>query len=166
MKPKYSFREGFPFPKKKAQVVGETLSSLAEESPLTAEKVVKEAKKIKNPLHEFFEWKDSKAAAEYRLEQARHLMRSIVVQYQPNKDSPLIRAFVTLTKEADGEGYEVTAKVLSDKEERKRQIERALKEAEEWRRRWIHLKEFALVFQALEKLKKKNGKKKKMRRDA
>jgi hypothetical protein len=158
MKPKYSFREGFPFPKKKAQVVGETLSSLAEESPLTAEKVVKEAKKIKNPLHEFFEWKDSKAAAEYRLEQARHLMRSIVVQYQPNKDSPLIRAFVTLTKEADGEGYEVTAK--------KRQIERALKEAEEWRRRWIHLKEFALVFQALEKLKKKNGKKKKMQRDA
>lgn len=51
--------------------------------------IVKLAEPENSLLHKYFEWDDSKAARAYRLEQARHLLISIVVHIE-NKD---VRAF-------------------------------------------------------------------------
>ena len=47
---------------------------------LTAEGVVKEAKKKRSPLHGQFEWDDTKAGHKYRLVQARTLIRSVKIE--------------------------------------------------------------------------------------
>jgi len=46
---------------------------------ITPEILVKEAKKRNCPLHKIFEWNDTKAAENYRLQQARILLNNIQV---------------------------------------------------------------------------------------
>ena len=46
---------------------------------LTPSVVVKDAGKPNSPLHDYFEWNDGRAGAQYRLMQARHLIRSVEV---------------------------------------------------------------------------------------
>lgn len=46
---------------------------------LTPEVIVNEAKSKKSPLHPIFEWDNDKAAANYRLQQARILLNNIQV---------------------------------------------------------------------------------------
>ena len=63
-----------------AQVIGEHLVHLREAyDGLTAAVVVKDAQNLKAPTHTAFEWNDTRAAKEYRLEQARGLLRAMVV---------------------------------------------------------------------------------------
>jgi len=66
---------------KKAQPYGEELHRLAEKAggKLTPHHVVKKAKSKRSPLHDYFEWNDSKAAIEYRVFQARQLMGAIEI---------------------------------------------------------------------------------------
>lgn len=47
---------------------------------LTPEEIVAGARKKSSLLHDCLEWDDTKAAHEFRLEEARHLSRSIVVE--------------------------------------------------------------------------------------
>lgn len=47
---------------------------------LTPSSVIEAAKDPKNPLHSCFQWDDRKAANLYRVEQARHLIRSVQVE--------------------------------------------------------------------------------------
>src|SRR5947207_42729 len=76
--------------------------------------VVKFARDPKTDLHSHFTWDDSKAAAEYRLEQARRIIRVAVV-IEPNT-SKLTRAYVSLTGERDREGgYRAIAEILDNK---------------------------------------------------
>ena len=45
------------------------------------ERVVERAREKTSCLHEYFNWDDKKAAYQYRLEQARHLIQSVVIEY-------------------------------------------------------------------------------------
>lgn len=68
--------------KANAQKVGEELEKIPVK---TAEKVVEAASKRKNSeLHKCFTWDDSKAAQEYRLEQARLVLRAVVTVVDVN----------------------------------------------------------------------------------
>lgn len=66
---------------KRLKAIEERLSLIASknEGSLTPEDVVNDAKYDNSPLHKFFEWDDGEAAAKYRLEQARQLIRSVRV---------------------------------------------------------------------------------------
>jgi len=65
-------------PQKKAQLYGEELMRIKEKyRELRPEYVVKEAKKRKNPLHDYFEWNDDKASQKYRLWQAREIIGAV-----------------------------------------------------------------------------------------
>jgi hypothetical protein len=63
-----------------AKLVGEEIERLMEMNggEVTPTDILLEAKKLRSPLHKFFEWDDSNAAREYRLQQARVLVGSIV----------------------------------------------------------------------------------------
>jgi hypothetical protein len=62
---------------------------------LTPTLVVEEAEDEDSPLHDRFEWDDELAGHEYRIVQARQLIRSVRIHVQPeNRESPLIRAFM------------------------------------------------------------------------
>lgn len=49
---------------------------------LTPDAVLKDAKSASSPLHDQFEWNDSVAAVQWRLAQARELIRSVKVEVQ------------------------------------------------------------------------------------
>lgn len=134
-----------------AQAIGEHLEALREKSDgrLTPEIVLKDAEKKRSPIHVYFEWADSVAAYEHRLDQARYLVRKIVVRIKESPDSPSVRAFVKIEEEDSG-FYTSMCVALSDEDMHAQLLARALKEAQDWRRRYQDLMEFAAVFEALE----------------
>lgn len=80
---------------------------------LKAETVVKVARSPKSPLHNYFEWDDSVAANEYRIEQARRMIQNVEI-ILPEQAEP-IRAFVSLSMDRvqDGGGYRPLQEVLA-----------------------------------------------------
>lgn len=52
---------------------------------LTPDAVVQDAKSAKSPLHDQFEWDDSEAARQWRLQQARDLIRSVRIEIEVNE---------------------------------------------------------------------------------
>ena len=66
--------------------VAAAIKSLERAGKLTAHAVVDAARDAKSPLHGYFEWDDSKAAEQYRLDQARVLIRTVQVRITIGQD--------------------------------------------------------------------------------
>lgn len=123
---------------------------------LVAEDVVKFAKNPRTALHRKFEWDDKKASHEYRLWQAREVIRVYITIIK--RDRPPITAWVSLKSDrtAPGGGYRRTKSVLKNRERRRELLEEALEEADRWMARYRELDEFAEVFAAIERAKKRH----------
>lgn len=77
---------------------------------IKAEVVVQRAENPLSPLHKFFTWDNDKAAEEWRMMQARYLIRSFRIEIEPLQ---IIPAFVSLGENRiKGGGYSWTAEVL------------------------------------------------------
>ena len=129
---------------------------------LRAEDVVAAARVRTSPLHSSFEWDDGAAAEQYRLWQARQLIRTTVRLMDVNGDDKVpVRVFVSLTTDRqpgdDGEddrsecGYREVVKVLSQAELRKQMLDDALAELAVFERKYHILKELAEVFAAAQR---------------
>ena len=79
---KYKFSTGFRAPRgAKAEVVAAEIYEIQQrDNEITPPALVEAARDKQSPLHPFFEWNDGEAAEQYRLYQARTLIRAIVVQ--------------------------------------------------------------------------------------
>lgn len=93
---------------------------------LTAEDVVKAAKPASSPLHGCFEWDNKKAGHQFRLVQARTLIRAtkITVSGQAQR---LVHVPVEAADAGDRQGHYVAPSVLTSDDDR---YNRALSEAE------------------------------------
>ena len=81
-----------------AQATGAHLYKLLKsEHQLTAAIVLRDAKKARSPLHDHFEWDDGEAAQQYRLNQARYVLRSVVV-LRDNGEKPKPRPSIRPTE--------------------------------------------------------------------
>lgn len=78
--------------------------------PGSAERIVELAQPARSPIHEAFQWDNDAAAHEYRLEQARHLCRHIVIVNPAHPEGPPTRAFHHVETQR-GAGY-VSARVV------------------------------------------------------
>ena len=75
-----------------AQAVGEWLEALPD---LSADVIVKEARKKRSPAHGIFEWSDTAAAHEFRLVQARVMVQSLHVEVFDTQNEPIeVNAFI------------------------------------------------------------------------
>lgn len=83
---------------------------------LRPEDVIKDAKRKTSPLHAYFEWDDSKAAHQYRLNQARQLIREvrIKIEYTEHAVSAPVYVQDTRANPQDGGGYIAAADVMDD----------------------------------------------------
>lgn len=103
---------------------------------LQAQHVVAAARAKTSILHPLFTWDDKEAAEEYRLMEARFLIRRVrLINPEDLKKQP---AFVSLKadrREAGG-GYRRTADVLSSEELREQLRDTALSELSSWRERY------------------------------
>ena len=78
MKKKFKARTGAPFSVKDAQKIGEELDLIKSKTELNPNNIVERAKNPKSVLHNYFEWDSTKAAEQYRLQQARNIVNHIV----------------------------------------------------------------------------------------
>lgn len=134
---------------------------------LTPETVVDDARSKSSPLHKGFTWDDSEAAEAHRLNEARYLLRQIVVVTSvPDKDEEpkTIRAFVSVQQEDgdeddnNGKTYVNVTDALSDPKMREQVLTRAYNELKAWQARYEGLEEFAGVRKAIANVKLKNAK--------
>jgi hypothetical protein len=79
---------------------------------VSAHTVLREAKKKSSPLHNYFEWDDSKAAQKWRMHEARMLIATAKV-YVSEVSPETVRAFVSL-KTDEGRRFVETAEALTD----------------------------------------------------
>lgn len=116
--------------------------------------LVAESKGSDAVLHPYFEWSQRKAADEFRLLQARRLMRSLVVVYAERPDSPT-RAYEISVKKDRKDPVSRTIYVTSESamkspEVRDRLITEAIRAMMEFKRRFQVLHELRDVMSAIE----------------
>jgi hypothetical protein len=118
---------------------------------LRPEDVVREAERGESPLHAHFQWNNSVAAHEYRLQQARGLIR-VSVEYLSSE--PIVsRVFVSLSMDRyPGGGYRVTASVLENIDNRSLMLRDALAELRRVETKYRALTELANVFDAMHQI--------------
>lgn len=136
----------------KPQIAGERLETIRvrNNGRLTAEDVVEDARPEDSPLHPAFEWNDDVAAEKWRAEQARYLIRSLVVRVDRAEGEPTpIRAFVSVERDED-RSFTSLAHAMSDEELRQQVLNRAWAELLAWRRRYQEYQELAAIFSAIE----------------
>lgn len=142
---------------KDPKLVGEHLEFLREQckGELTPEDVLADAQHDNSPLHSFFEWDDSEAARQHRLNQARGLIRAVVAIYVSD-DKPAIRqkAYVHIA-EPGANHYRESGHAMSQKKTRELVLRRAWNELQQWRRRYADLKEFADLVPVIDETVKK-----------
>ena len=110
--------------------------------------VVEFAKNEETALHTKFTWDNSKAAHEYRLWEARQVIR-VHVTVVAGSDEP-VRAFVSLKEDRGTSGYRHIQDVLSDKQLREKMLQEARAEMEVFAKKYRHLQELKPVVQAMD----------------
>lgn len=140
-----------------AQIIGEELELIKQNNgQLTPEAIVRQAKAKKSRLHGFFDWDDKTAAGQYRISQARYLLRSIEVHYVAEKSEPKsIKAFYSVTNKTDKKEeriYVSLGDMVKNKDYRQQVIERARREMVNWANRYRQYQELSPVVAAIDKL--------------
>lgn len=126
---------------------------------LRPEDVVSFAKNPKTALHDKFEWDNEKASHEYRLWQARRLIKLTFETVDQCEPTPV---FVSLTSDRTeaGGGYRRTQDVLRSEDLREMLFQQALVEIRRFQARFRNLKEVAVVLAAMDAVEAKARKRK------
>lgn len=143
---RYVFREDEPLRikaagKADAQTIGEALSQISDgaKGELTPKAVVDAARNKRNPLHHHFEWDDATAAENYRLDQARNLIRIVRVIDEEAREGTT-RAFVSVNAK-DGVSYRPIADVKRSADLQLAVLQQADRDLEAFQRRYSELKD-------------------------
>lgn len=151
----FEFSDGARFQpgaSKDAKAVGEHLEMLRQQckGELTPEDVIADARHDNSPLHSFFEWNDGAAAEQYRLQQARGLIRAVVAVYV-HEDKPAVRqrAYVHIP-EPQAPHYREASHAMSQQNTRELVLKQAWAELQSWRKKYKDLKEFADLIASIE----------------
>ncbi len=158
---KFEFSEGARFQagaKTDApEVVGNHIEMLRkkQKGELTPQDVLEDARNPNSPLHSFFEWNNGEAAEQYRLQQARGLIRAVVAVYTFD-DKPAVRtkAYVHIN-DPGAQHYREASHAMSQPRTREMVLQRALEELRQWKRRYKDLQEFAQLVEVIDDLSEK-----------
>lgn len=157
-------RKGFQI-KTNPQIVGEYCYQLEQKKggKLTPKELVEAARDVNSPLHNEFEWNDTKAAQKYREWQARYIISSIEVKltYIPSEPE---RIDVKITEKSsgvkfyhsldnDGTGYENVFSISEDEEKTKRLLENCKKDIGSFREKYNTLRStLPRLFEAMDEI--------------
>jgi hypothetical protein len=112
-------------------------------------------------LHSKFTWDDTKAAQEYRLWQARHLIQVYVKVVAVDGANVETRVYVSLNDDQNaGGGYRTLVSVLSDDNMREQLLSEAVEDMQRFKQKYAALKELAEIFAAMTRVEKNQYKNK------
>lgn len=137
----------------KAQVAGEYLDDLEKQhGALTPKLVLDNSRQENDVLHKCFEWDDLKAAEKHRENQARLILRNLVVVVEnANPESNTVRAFVNI-KENGSSDYYTICNVCQDETMEAQMFKTALKELKSFQKKYAGLTKFSAVFKEIDNL--------------
>ena len=118
------------------------------DTQISPEEVLEKARKKKSELHKCFEWDDSIAAEKYRLNQARMLLRFLVITPVKEDDEPVRVYQVTSERNV----YQPTRLFLQNPDEYNALLKRAKNELIAIKNRYKSLSELEAVFAAIDEL--------------
>lgn len=139
---------GSHIPAANAQRYGERLLELeVQYGALTPATIVKDAEQKSSPLHDWFEWRQQRAADEYRLVQARYLLRMLEVKIELGSgEQRQVRLFHHVRTADDGPTVYVKVQtVMAEQALLKQVLTQAAREARAWQRRYDTYAECASV---------------------
>ena len=145
--------------KVKPQEAGQYLDSIAQrDGGIHPNVIVEEAREPEALLHSCFEWDNTEAAHKYREDQARAIVRNLVVVHvsEDNQNEPSrTRAFVHVVTQDDGEKdsrYLDIKSVLNDTQMRSDLLEQAKRELVSFRTKYEGISELAEIMGFINKL--------------
>ncbi len=100
-------------------------------------------------LHKRFDWNNASAGHQYRLWQARHLIR-VVAETETADDVTPIPVYVSLSSDRKDGGYRSTREVFAEDDLRQTLLEDAKREMQHFKNKYRMLKELEKVFLAIE----------------
>lgn len=114
--------------------------------------VVEAAREESSPLHDWFQWDDSEAAHQYRLIQARNMLR-VYVKVADSDNEP-VQAFVSLTTDRvkAGGGYRAMVDVLSDETMSAQLLQDALTQLNNMRQKYGRLQQLVKVWEEVDRV--------------
>lgn len=117
---------------------------------ITPQQVLDAARDEDNPLHSFFDWDDDEAAENWRLHQARTLIKSVKIEIQTTTTKIKAVGFVRdPSKDSDDSGY-VSVKSVKNDEDAQREI--LISEFDRARSALKRARKIALVFNLLDEM--------------
>jgi hypothetical protein len=140
-----------------AQIVGEELNKIQIEKGrfFKPADVVAVAKDDASVLHPIFEWNDIKAAARYREDQAKYIIRNVVIINQDDEQKAPVRAFVSVVVGERGESnYTTLSNAMSDDDFRAQILRQADADIRAFEAKYARFMEVASV---VEEFKKARG---------
>lgn len=151
----YAWAKGFRSRGLDAQACGTYLDELSRKhGNITPAMLVREAVKKRSPIHRFFDWNDKTAAAEWRLAQARLILRCIkvVVTIEENAEPEIVRAFVHIKESGGDPTYIPLKSVLSHEEWTMEMLDTAKKELAAFRDKYAMLKDLCSIMKAIDEI--------------
>lgn len=130
-----------------AQKVAEEIMAIGESA--TPAQILDKARDNATELHKCFEWDDTSAAEKYRLDQARQVVRHLVIRETIREDKPPIRFFF---KAERGGGYQSTKAIVKNQDRYQALLSNALRDLDALRVKYHSLTELESVFDAIEEL--------------
>lgn len=130
-----------------AQLVAAEIISIGESA--TPAQIVDKARDSGTELHKCFEWDDAIAAEKHRLDQARQVVRHLVIRETVREDKPPIRFFF---KPESSCGYQPTQIIVRNQDSYQALLASALRDLETLRVKYYSLNELESVFEAIEEL--------------
>ena len=106
-------------------------------------------------LHKGFEWDDSKAAEQYRLQQARQIIyniRIIQVEDDVNVDVAKTVEYIPYTHLDTISGYRSTIEVYKNEEDYEQLKQQAYRDLLYWSKKYNNIVEFKQIFEDIENL--------------
>lgn len=137
-----------------AQIVGDEIERITEQygGCIKPRDIVAEARSASSPLHRCFEWNNKVAAEKYRIEQAKYVLRSIVIIHDGPDDEPiLVRAFVSIN-DNDQPSYTTIHRAVQNPHQWEFVVSTAYEELKAWRLKYKTLQQFAKIFELVDSL--------------
>lgn len=125
---------------------------------LTPKLVLTEARDENHPLHDRFEWDDTVAGELYRIEQARHLIKSVQVRFtEKGVDHSVRRFYAIRAADADEYQYDDIEDIMHDQFRRKLLLNEMQRRVDELVQQYGALKEFWDYLKRQERSKRNTG---------
>ena len=131
-----------------AETAGAVMDGLEQRGALTAKNILDESRPTEAPLHNEFEWDDVKAAEEYRLQQARHIINCLLIEDDSQQET--VRAFFNLAESAPE--YRSIRTIMADETQSEALLQVAIQELQAFERKYAQISKFKALFAEINRL--------------